>query len=73
MPKRGHEAGYDDHDKVAVQLTNTHTYQALEDDEVKGDGDVVYVLPGRAAALIQQGYAVAVEDDKPAVKRAKKR
>ena len=73
MSKRGQEAGYDDHAKVAVRLTNTHTYHALEDDEVKRDGDVVHVLPGRATALIQEGYAVAVEDDKPAVKRAKKR
>jgi hypothetical protein len=73
MPKRGQEAGYDDHDKVAVRLTNTHTCHALEDDELKRDGDVTHVLPARAAALIQQGYAVAVEDDKPAPKgRAKK-
>jgi hypothetical protein len=33
----------------------------------------MYRLEGRAAAAIQQGYAVAVEDDKPAVKGAKKR
>lgn len=61
MPKRGHEAGYDEHEKVAVRLTNTHSYHHLEADEAKGDGDVVHVLPGRAAALIAQGYAVAVE------------
>jgi hypothetical protein len=47
-----------DQDKRAVRLVNTHH---LEADEAKHDGDVVEVLPRRASALIQQGYAGPAE------------
>lgn len=43
---------------MKVKLVNTEKYVSQDDGKEYTSGDVVEVEDGRAAALIQQGYAV---------------
>jgi hypothetical protein len=65
MSKSQLEQQLEDEPKVAVRLKNVASYQCLEEDEVKHDGDVVHVLEGRAVALVQQGVAEPADARKP--------
>jgi len=51
------EKAVEDMKHVWVKLTNVHSYNHLEKDTLRHEGDVVEVEAGRAAALIEQGHA----------------
>jgi len=70
MSKSETEKRVEDMPKTRVRLTGVASYNHLEEDRIKHDGDIVDVEEGRARALIQQGSAEPVQGKSKQHRRA---